>query len=89
MVQSDLLSELDTLLVAPLDEDAPMYQNDPLVVRLQSKEARGGRPQVVLVHLLAAAPADRFESTSAGRLSSQSMGRVEAMLRTVLHLEPV
>jgi mRNA-degrading endonuclease toxin of MazEF toxin-antitoxin module len=87
VVQSDLLSELDTLLVAPLDESAPMYEDDPIVVHLQGKDARGGRPQVVLVHLLAAAPADRFEAAAVGRISAPSMARIDAMLRTVLHLD--
>jgi hypothetical protein len=86
VVQSDLLVGVDTVIVAPLDDDAPMYKGDPLVVRLSAAEAGTSQPQVLLVHLIAAARLDRFEPVTAGRLSSRSMGLVDGLLRTVLHI---
>jgi mRNA-degrading endonuclease toxin of MazEF toxin-antitoxin module len=72
--------------VAPLDDDAPMYAGDPLIVRLSGVEAGTSQPQVALVHLIAAARLDRFEAVSVGRLSSRSMGLVNTLLRTVLRI---
>ncbi|MGO9836132.1 MAG: type II toxin-antitoxin system PemK/MazF family toxin [Polyangiaceae bacterium] len=86
VTQSDLLVGVDTVIVAPLDDDAPMYRDDPLVVRVSAAEAGTSQPHVVLVHLLAAARLDRFEPASVGRLSPRSMGLVDGLLRTVLHL---
>lgn len=86
VVQSDLLVGVDTVLVAPLDGDEPMYKDDPLVVRISAAEAGTSQPHVVVVHLIAAARLDRFEPAAVGRLSSRSMGLVDGLLRTVLHL---
>jgi mRNA-degrading endonuclease toxin of MazEF toxin-antitoxin module len=86
VVQSDLLVGVDTVIVAPLDDDAPMYAGDPLIVRLSGVEAGTSQPQVALVHLIAAARLDRFEAVSVGRLSSRSMGLVNTLLRTVLRI---
>jgi hypothetical protein len=86
VIQSDLLVGVDTVVVAPLDEDAPMYQGDPLVVRVSAAEAGTTQPHVAVVHLMAAARLDRFEPAAAARLSSRSMGLVDGLLRTVLHL---
>jgi mRNA-degrading endonuclease toxin of MazEF toxin-antitoxin module len=87
VVQSDLLSGLDTVVVAPFDEDAPMYQGDPLAVRVLGKEAGTKGAQVALIHLIGAARLEKFEPTPAGRLSSHSMARVDDVLRTVLLLQ--
>jgi hypothetical protein len=86
VLQSDVLAGLETVIVAPLDEDQPMYEGDPLVVRIAAAEAGAQRPHVVLVHLVTAARLDRFEPTVAGRLSSKSMALVEKRLRIALHL---
>jgi mRNA-degrading endonuclease toxin of MazEF toxin-antitoxin module len=86
VLQSDALAGLDTVVVAPLDEEQPMYERDPLVVRVAAAEAGTLRPHVVLVHLVTAARLDRFEPAAVGRLSSKSMGLVEQRLRTALHL---
>jgi hypothetical protein len=86
VVQSDLLSGIDTVIVAPLDDDGAMYKADPLVARVAASEAGTSRPQVVLVHLAAAVRLDRFEAGAVGRLSSKSMARVDILLRTVLQL---
>jgi hypothetical protein len=86
VLQSDLLAGIDTVIVAPLDEDAPMYKTDPLVVRVSAAEAGAARPHAVLVHLQGAARLDRFEATTAGRLSPKSMAAVDRLLRTVLGL---
>jgi hypothetical protein len=85
-LQSELLAGVDTLVVAPLDQDAPMYKTDPLVVRVTASEAGATHPQVVLVHLLAATPLDRFEPMAVGRLSTKSMAQVDRLMRTVLQL---
>jgi mRNA-degrading endonuclease toxin of MazEF toxin-antitoxin module len=86
VLQSDLLAGIDTIIVAPLDEDAPMYRTDPLVVRVSAGEAGASRPHAVLVHLQGAARLDRFEAMAIGRLSPRSMGAVDRLLRTVLNL---
>lgn len=86
VIQSDLLSGIDTAIVAPLDEDAPIYREDPLVVHVSAREAGTKGPHVVLPHLLTAAPLEKFESAAAGRLSPKSMAQVEDLLRTALQL---
>jgi mRNA-degrading endonuclease toxin of MazEF toxin-antitoxin module len=86
VLQSDELSGIDTVVVAPMDDDARVYEADPLVVRVPAKEAGTRRAQVVLVHLLAATALDRFEPGVAGRLSSESMDEVDRALRAVLSL---
>ena len=86
VLQSDLLAGIDTVIVAPLDEDAPMYQTDPLVVRISAAEAGTTRAHAVLVHLQGAVRLDRFEAAAVGRLSPKSMGSVDRLLRTVLSL---
>lgn len=86
VLQSDLLASIETAVVAPLDEDVPMYEGDPLVVHVSGKEAGTKAPQVVLVHLITAASLERFEPAPAGHLSSRSIGQVEDVLRTVLHM---
>ena len=86
VLQSDLLAGIETAVVAPLDDDAPMYEGDPLVVRVPGKEAGLKTAQVVLVHLVVAASLEKFEASPAARLSSKSMLQVEGVLRTVLQL---
>jgi mRNA-degrading endonuclease toxin of MazEF toxin-antitoxin module len=86
VVQSDLLAGIETAVVAPLDDDAPMYEGDPLVVRISAGEAGTQREQVVLVHLIGAARLDRFEPHAAGRLSTRSSVAVDRLLRTVLNV---
>jgi len=86
VLQSDLLTDMETVIVAPLDDSASMYEDDPLAVHASPKEAgtRGG--QVVLVHLVAAVRLDRFESVASGRLSPKTMNHVDDALRTALEL---
>jgi hypothetical protein len=86
ILQSDVLAGIETAVVAPLDDDAPMYEDDPLAVHISAKEAGTKAPQVVLVHLLSAAPLEKFEPSPAGHLSSKSIAKVEDLLRTVLDL---
>jgi mRNA-degrading endonuclease toxin of MazEF toxin-antitoxin module len=86
VVQSDLAHALDTVVVAPLDDDAPMYRSDPLVVPVSAREAGSRGPQVVLVHMISAALIDRFEVGASGRLSSRSMAQVSRTLRSLLEL---
>jgi hypothetical protein len=86
VLQSDLLKGVDTLIVAPLDQDAPMYEADPLVAHVTPTEAGTSGPQVVLVHLVGAVRLDRFEPAAVGRLSPKSMVSVDRLLRTVMHL---
>jgi mRNA-degrading endonuclease toxin of MazEF toxin-antitoxin module len=86
VVQSERLGRLETVIVAPLDVDGPLYRGDPLVVHVSAREAGLRQPHVVLVHLPAATLLDRFEPAHAGRLSAASMAKVDAVLRLVLHL---
>jgi hypothetical protein len=86
VVQSDLLMGIDTAIVAPLDEDAAMYDDDPLAVGVPAVEAGTAKPHVVLVHLIAAAGLDRFEAAAVARLSAKTMAAVDSLLRTVLQV---
>jgi mRNA-degrading endonuclease toxin of MazEF toxin-antitoxin module len=86
VLQSDLLSSLETAVVAPLDEDASIYADDPLAVHVTGKEAGTKTAQVVLVHLLAAVSLERFEAAPVGHLSAKSMVQVGEALCTVLQL---
>jgi hypothetical protein len=86
VVQSNLLSGLDTLVVAPLDDDGPLYKGDPLAVPVPAREAGTRQAQVLLVHLLTTAMADKFDAAPAGRLSARSLTRVDVVLRSVLQL---
>jgi mRNA-degrading endonuclease toxin of MazEF toxin-antitoxin module len=86
VVQSDLLAGIDTAVVAPLDDDAPMYEDDPLAVHVTAKEAGTKTSQVVLAHLFLAASLSKFEPTSVGRLSARSIAQVEERLRAILDL---
>lgn len=86
VVQADLLSGMETVVVAPLDDDAPMYDADPLAVHVSGKEAGTRSAQVVVVHLLAALSVQKFEALPAGRLTSRSISELEGVLRTVLQL---
>jgi hypothetical protein len=86
VLQSDLLAGIDTVIVAPLDEDARIYEKDPLVVRISATEAGTTRAHTVLVHLQGAARLDRFEPAAVGRLLPKSMASVDRLLRTVLGL---
>ena len=85
-IQSDDLNVLETVVVAPLDVGAPMYAGDPLVVAVPARETGATSAQVVLVHLLAAVPRERFERDVAGRLSVRSMQRIDETLLAVLAL---
>ena len=86
VVQSDLLSGIETAVVVPLDDVAPIYEEDPLAVRVTAKEAGTKFEQVVLAHLLAAVPVEKFDAAPTGRLSAKSLSRVDEVLRTVLSL---
>ena len=86
VVQADLLTDLETVLVAPLDRDAPMYRDDPLIVNVPAREAGTSGPQVVLPHLVTSALLDKFEAARSGRLSPRTMQGVDRALRTALNL---
>ncbi len=84
VLQADALSDLDTVVVAPLDADTPLYKGDPLVVRISAREAGARQPHVVLVHMLSAAMLERFEVAHVSKLSVASMEKIEERLRTIL-----
>jgi mRNA-degrading endonuclease toxin of MazEF toxin-antitoxin module len=84
VLQSDQLRDLETVLVAPLDRDGPLYEGDPLVVHVSAKEAGTKQPHVVLVYLVTATLLERFESAHVARLSAASMEKVDALLRLTL-----
>ncbi len=86
VLQSDLLQGLDTVVVAPLDQAAAMYDGDPLVVPLTPKESGTKAAQVALVYLLSAVPVARFEEAAVGRVSARTLARLGEATRTVLDL---
>jgi len=86
VLQSDQLAGLETLVVAPLDDVAPVYHGDPLAVPVPAREAGTRGAQVLLVHLLTSVLADKFDAAVSGRLSPRTMARVDDVLRTVLAL---
>jgi mRNA-degrading endonuclease toxin of MazEF toxin-antitoxin module len=87
VVQSDLLQrDLDTLVVAPLDEDLPLYAPDPLVVRVTGREAGMKTPQVVLITHVTSVLRERFDAARVGRLRSSSMRDVDRLLAILLEL---
>jgi len=86
VLQSDALAGVETLVVAPLDDDRPLYRGDPLSVPVPAREAGTRGAQVLLVHLLTSARTNKFDVATAGRLSPRTMARVDDVLRTVLNL---
>jgi hypothetical protein len=86
VVQSDKLRDLDTVIVAPLDADGHLYEDDPLVVHVTAKEIGARAAHVVLVHLLTATLLDRFEPEPAGKLSPSSLDAVDTLVRVVLQV---
>jgi hypothetical protein len=84
VLQADRLQDLETLLVAPLDVFGPLYEGDPLVVRVSAKEAGGKHAHVVLPYLLSAMLRDRFEPVPVSKLSPASMTKIEDVLRIAL-----
>ncbi|MBX3188430.1 MAG: type II toxin-antitoxin system PemK/MazF family toxin [Labilithrix sp.] len=87
VLQSDVLpADLETVIVAPLDDDLPLYAPDPLVVRVSRREAGSTRPQVVLVSHLTSVLRERFDSVRVGRLRAASMKSVDRLAMIVLEL---
>lgn len=87
VLQSDMLQrDLDTIVVAPLDDDLPLYTRDPLVVRVSRKEAGSSAPQVVLVSHLMSVLRERFDAMRVGRLRAASMRDVERLVTILLEL---
>lgn len=86
VVQSELLAGIETAVMAPLDDVARIYDDDPLTVRVTAGEAGSKTVQVVLVHLLAAISLERFDAVAVGRLSAKSLAQVDEVLRAVLQL---
>ena len=87
VLQSDMLEkDLETVVVAPLDDDLPIYAIDPLVVRVTKREAGTSRPQVVLVTHLTSILRERFEPVRVGRLRATSMKDVERLVTILLEL---
>jgi hypothetical protein len=84
VLQSDQLQDLETVLVAPLDVFAALYDGDPLVVRVSAREAGAKVAHVILVYLLSAMLRDRFEPAPVGKLSPGSMVKVDVLLRRAL-----
>jgi kynureninase len=68
---------LETVVVAPLDDQSKLYEDDPLTVEISAKEAGARGSQVVLVAHLMSIVLDRFEPGVVGRLRRASLMRVE------------
>lgn len=87
VLQSDVLpNDLETVVVAPLDDDLPLYVIDPLVVRVSRREAGTSTPQVVLVSHLTSVLRDRFDPVRVGRLRTASMKDVDRLVMILLEL---
>ena len=87
VLQSDMLSkDLDTVLVAPLDEDLALYRADPLVVHVTKREAGTPSPQVVLIAHMTSVLRERFDVGRVGRLRAGSMRDIEKLLIILLEL---
>lgn len=87
VLQSDVLpSELETVVVAPLDDDLALYERDPLVVRINKREGGTSKPQVVLVSHLMSVLRERFEPVRVGRLRPASMDEVSKLVTILLEL---
>ena len=84
VVQSDQLRDLDTVIVVPLDVDAPLYKVDPLVVHISAREAGAKHPHVVLVHLVSSILLERFEETHVSKLTPASMAKVDDLIGITL-----
>ncbi len=79
VLQSTAFS-LETVIVAPLDDDGSLYEDDPLTVEITAKEAATRSAQVVLVAHLTSVLLERFEPGVVSRLRRASMLRVEDAL---------
>lgn len=77
---------MDTVVVAPLDDDFAIYERDPLVVRVGKREAGTPKPQVVLVSHLMSVLRERFEPVRVGRLRPTSMDEVGKLVTILLEL---
>lgn len=87
VLQSDMLQkDLDTIVVAPLDDDLPMYATDPLAVHVTRRESGAPAAQVVLVSHLTSVLRERFDSGRVGRLRSSSMRDIERLIGILLEL---
>lgn len=86
VLQSDVLGDLETVVVAPLDDDLPLYAVDPLVVRVSRREAGTSKPQVVLVSHLTSVLRERFDSVRVGRLRAAPMRDVGRLAMILLEL---
>lgn len=87
VLQSDLLQrDLETVVVAPLDDDLPLYAGDPLVVHATKREAGATEPQVILVQHLTSVLRDRFDAARVGRLRASTMRDVERLVTILLEI---
>ena len=87
VLQSNMLQkDLDTVVVAPLDDDLPLYAADPLVVRVTKREAGTAGPQVVLVAHLTSVLRERFDAVPVGRFRAASMRNVDRLVTILLEL---
>ena len=87
VLQSDMLQrDLDTVVVAPMDDALPLYASDPLVVHVSKREAGTAARQVVLVSHLSSVLRERFEPMRAGRLRASSMSDIGRLVAILLEL---
>ena len=91
MLAGEVAAAFAPTVVLPEYEFACNIGSGSMLVRFpaelrRAEEAGTHRPHVVLVHLMFAVQLDRFEPAAVARLSSKSMGRVDQILRTALHL---
>ena len=87
VVQADRLnSVLPSLVVIPLDPAAALYAHHPAAVLVPAAEVGSRVDHVAIAPQIGAVRADRLASISVGRLSPQTMAKLDAVLRLVLKL---
>lgn len=87
VVQADRLNAiLPSFVVVPLDPAVALYAQYPAAVVVPAAEVGSRVDHVAIVPHVAAMRADRLASISLGRLSPQTMAKLDAVLRLVLRL---
>lgn len=87
VLESDrFAAQRDSVIVAPLDAALALYDRDPSVVRISSREAGTRGMQVVLVPMLRALSLDEFTPAPVGRLDPRSLHAVARVLRMLFDL---
>jgi mRNA-degrading endonuclease toxin of MazEF toxin-antitoxin module len=87
VVQADGLNAvLPSLVVVPLDSAVQLYASHPAAVLVPAREAGSRVDHVAVVPQVGVVLADRFSGGAVGRLSAQTLSKLDRVLRLVLEL---